>query len=65
MEKQSCCREKKEYKGNNPLMGLAYGIIPHIGCILFVVAAILGSTVLLQFFRPLLHAIKWDHMECK
>jgi len=56
MEKDlpDCCDPKKRYKGNNPLMGLAYGIIPHIGCILFIVAAILGATVLMQFFRPLL-----------
>ena len=50
----SCCKPGKEYKGSNPLMGIAYGIIPHIGCILFVVAAILGATVLMQFFRPFL-----------
>jgi len=49
-----CCKPKKEYKGNNPLMGIAYGIIPHIGCILFIIAAVLGATVLMQFFRPLL-----------
>jgi len=49
-----CCKPKKEYKGNNPLMGIAYGIIPHLGCILFIIAAVLGATVLMQFFRPLL-----------
>jgi len=49
-----CCQPKKEYKGDNPLMGLAYGIIPHTGCILFIIAAILGSTLLLGFFKPLL-----------
>lgn len=50
----SCCKPKKEYKGNNPLVGIAYGIIPHIGCILFIVGAILGTTVLMEFFKPML-----------
>jgi hypothetical protein len=49
-----CCGPKKEYKGDSPLRGLLYGLIPHTGCILFIVAAILGSTILMQFFRPLL-----------
>ncbi len=49
-----CCKQKKEYKGNNPLMGLVYGLVPHIGCILFVIASILGATVLMQFFKPFL-----------
>lgn len=49
-----CCKPKKEYKGNNPLMGIAYGLIPHIGCIGFIIAAILGSTILTQYFRPVL-----------
>ena len=49
-----CCGPKKEYKGNNPLIGMAYGLIPHIGCILFVIAAVLGSTLLMGYFRPLL-----------
>lgn len=49
-----CCKQKKEYKGNNPLMGIAYGLIPHTGCIMFIIATILSSTILIQFFRPLL-----------
>lgn len=52
-----CCENKnndskKEESGF--LNGIAYGIIPHIGCILFIVAAILGTTALMQFFKPLL-----------
>jgi len=53
-ELPDCCKPKKEYKGKSPLMGIMYGIIPHIGCILFIVASILGVTVLMKFFRPLL-----------
>jgi len=49
-----CCKPKKEYKGNNLLKGVAYGIIPHIGCIIFIIGAVLGATILMQFFRPLL-----------
>ena len=51
---KSCCGPKKEYKGNNPLTGLAYGLFPHIGCIAFIIASILGVTILMQFFRPFL-----------
>ncbi len=36
------------------LKGVGYGLIPHIGCILFVIASILGATVLMQFLRPIL-----------
>lgn len=53
-EDKSCCGPKVEYKGNNPLKGILYGLVPHIGCILFIVAAIVGSTVLMKSFKPLL-----------
>lgn len=36
------------------LQGLMYGLVPHIGCIIFIIASILGSTVAMQFFKPLL-----------
>ena len=49
-----CCKPKKKYKEDSPLMGVLYGILPHTGCILFIIASILGVTVLMQFFRPLL-----------
>jgi copper chaperone CopZ len=44
----------KEIKRKNIFKGIAYGLIPHIGCILFVVGAVLGVTVLMQVFKPLL-----------
>lgn len=50
----SCCRPKKEYKGKNVFKGIMYGLIPHIGCIMFILAAVLGATILMQFFKPLL-----------
>jgi len=41
-------------KNKNALNGIVYGIIPHIGCIMFIVAAVLGATVLVQLFKPIL-----------
>ena len=49
-----CCKPKKEYKGKNVFIGIMYGLIPHTGCILFIIASVLGATVLMQFFKPLL-----------
>ena len=57
MEKQNqptCCKSNKEYKGNNFLAGIVYGLVPHIGCIMFIIGSILGVTILMQFFKPLL-----------
>lgn len=34
--------------------GLMYGLIPHTGCIAFIIASILGVTVLMNVFKPLL-----------
>lgn len=34
--------------------GIIYGLIPHIGCIAFIIGSVLGVTVLMQFFKPLL-----------
>jgi copper chaperone CopZ len=36
------------------LQGLVYGLIPHIGCIAFIIGSVLGVTVLTHFFKPLL-----------
>ncbi len=41
-------------KNKNVLQGIAYGLIPHIGCIMFVFAAIIGATALIQLFKPIL-----------
>ncbi len=50
--KKDCCGEKKESKGL--LQGIAYGLIPHIGCIAFIIGSIFGVTILMQYFKPLL-----------
>jgi len=53
MEKEklpACCTPKNK----SGLTGLIYGIIPHAGCIAFLIGSILGVTVLTQIFKPLL-----------
>lgn len=34
--------------------GLIYALIPHAGCIAFIISSILGTTLLTQLFKPLL-----------
>lgn len=34
--------------------GIVYGLVPHIGCIAFIVGSVLGVTVLTGLFKPLL-----------
>jgi len=41
-------------KNRNYMEGVIYGLVPHIGCIAFIVASILGVTVLMNAFKPLL-----------
>ncbi len=36
------------------VQGIAYGILPHIGCIAFILGSVFGVTVFMQFFKPLL-----------
>jgi len=52
MEENNCCKPRK--KPNSFWQGLLYGLIPHTGCILFIISSVLGATVLMQFFKPLL-----------
>ncbi len=47
MADKGCCKTKMRE-------GILYGLVPHIGCIAFIVASILGSTVLIGYFKPLL-----------
>jgi len=57
MEKEnhpSCCSTQPKKETNSFWQGLMYGLIPHTGCILFIIASVLGATVLMQFFKPLL-----------
>lgn len=45
---------KETSRSSSLKQGLIYGLIPHIGCIAFIIGSILGVTVLTQLFRPLL-----------
>ena len=53
MEPQNdCCKPSK--KGKGFWSGLFYGLIPHTGCIAFIIFAILGVTAATTLFKPLL-----------
>lgn len=45
-------KTKKERKGF--LAGLVYGLVPHAGCIAFVLFSVLGATTTASLFKPLL-----------
>lgn len=47
-------KKSKRNKGREFLAGLVYGLIPHIGCIGFIVFSILGVTAATTIFKPLL-----------
>jgi hypothetical protein len=50
-----CCNNNNIKKNNRGfLTGLIYGFIPHIGCLGFIIFAILGVTAVTTLFRPLL-----------
>ncbi len=41
-------------KTNSLKQGIIYGLVPHIGCMGFIVGSILGVTIAIEFFKPLL-----------
>jgi len=41
-------------KTNATKQGLLYGLIPHAGCIFFIIASIIGATFFMNLFKPLL-----------
>ncbi|HLD58230.1 MAG TPA: cation transporter [archaeon] len=46
---------KNSGKANSSLkQGILFGIVPHIGCIAFILASVFGATVAIEFFKPLL-----------
>ena len=47
-----CCDVKIKEKGLSK--GILYGLIPHVGCLLFLVFTVLGVTALSALFKPLL-----------
>ena len=48
-EKAADCCKKTSAK-----QGILYGLIPHAGCIFFIIGSVLGVTVLTEMFKPLL-----------
>ena len=54
IEKLGYLTDDSSKRKNNILKTVAYGVGPHIGCIGFIIGSILGVSVLMQFFRPLL-----------
>lgn len=52
MEEKNCCSDKRPAGGF--LSGLFYGVIPHFGCMLFIVLTVLGAATASSFLRPLL-----------
>jgi len=53
----NCCKknnQKTENKERGFLTGLIYGLVPHIGCIGFIVFSVLGVTAATAIFKPLL-----------
>lgn len=55
-QEKECCNvnNKNNEKKKGFWQGLVYGLIPHIGCLAFIIGSVLGVTVLMQFFKPLL-----------
>lgn len=53
-ELPSCCSSKPKNEPKNVGQAVLYGLIPHVGCIAFIIGSVLGVTVLTQLFKPLL-----------
>lgn len=50
-----CCpKDNQKKKKSGFLDGLIYGLIPHLGCIAFIVFSVLGATTATALFKPLL-----------
>lgn len=51
----NCCNKNNgKRKKEGFLVGLIYGLVPHIGCIAFIIFTVLGVTTATAFFKPLL-----------
>ena len=47
-----CCKADNTKKGI--VSGIIYGLVPHIGCIAFMLAAVFGATAAMSVIKPLL-----------
>jgi hypothetical protein len=53
-ELPSCCSSKPKKEPKNVGQAILYGLVPHVGCIAFIIGSVLGVTFLTQIFKPLL-----------
>jgi len=53
-EKSKTGSKKIKNRNLNLFEGVVYGLIPHTGCIAFIICSVLGVTLLTELFRPLL-----------
>ena len=53
-KRQDCCSPHTKKETNHVLTGAIYGLLPHTGCIAFIIASVLGVTAATAFFKPLL-----------
>ncbi len=47
-----CCKKKDNEKGFSK--GILYGLIPHVGCLMFLIFTVLGITALSAILKPML-----------
>ena len=52
-EKEECCKTSGK-QNSGFFKGLIYGLIPHAGCITFILASVFGVTAATELFKPLL-----------
>ncbi len=53
-KKPSCCQESSARESKGFFQGILYGLLPHTGCIAFVVFTVVGVTAAASIFRLLL-----------
>lgn len=53
-ENQNCCQKNEQKESKGLKSGIIYGLIPHAGCIAFIIASVLGVTASTELFKPLL-----------
>lgn len=51
---ENCSKNSNGSAKKGIFAGIIYGLIPHVGCIAFLIAAVLGATAATTFFKPLL-----------
>lgn len=53
-DEKQCCKKDNQKENKGFLTGIIYGLIPHTGCIAFILASVLGVTAATELFKPLL-----------